>query len=333
MVVAKAIFSHFLTFIMAIVMVCYPYAGFEKREIDNLQDDCRLTVEMISDTHFKEKEIFGWSFFNIALKNMSRAKCKIDGIIVDGDITNYADEATLAKYYSTIKEKSPAQVISVGGNHDIGHAGDRGKTDITRQQALENFIRYRNDYFGTDSDKNYYSMKINGYTFIVVGDEVLNGGEFDFPTISQEQFDFIEKELAEGTKEGKPVFVCCHWPIKNINGETIIWPGSGIDPIVRYDLPKILEKYKNVFWISGHMHSGIKDTEFAKITKLSNVETLNGVTYVNLPSFGLVNMFGFPFSGTGAQLEVYDSEVVIRPVNYLTDFWFKNSVFRIPIEK
>lgn len=331
MTVVKAIFSHFLAFLMAIVLTVYPYAGERDRVIDNLNDDCRLTVDMMSDTHLEKYGVIRWLEFTAALKNISKADV-VDAIMVDGDITNYADEYSLAKYFDTIKNYSTKPVISVPGNHDIGHAGDRDVTDISREQALENFVNYRNDYFGMENEKNYYSTEFNGYKFIIIGDEVIDGGRFDAITMTDEQLQFLDRELAEGTKDGKPVFVCCHWPISYRNGEEVCWPECGIDPENEYDIPAILEKYENVFWISGHMHAGIKSRAVEKLFNLSSAETVNGVTYINLPTFGLVNMFGVPWSATGAQLEVYDNEVVYRPMSLITNYWYVNSEYHFELK-
>lgn len=329
MSVVNAIFTNFFAFLMSMIITAFPYAGVKLPVIDTLDDDCNLTVEMLSDTHLEENELFRNTFLSAGLTNINYAKCKVDAILVTGDITNYADDGSMAKYFRMI-EKSNAPVITVAGNHDIGHAGDRDKTTMTREEAMANFIRYRNAYLGEDIPTNYYSTEVNGYKFIILGDEVLDGGHWDAISMSDEQLAFLENELADGTKDGLPVFVCCHWPIYDKNGEQTIWPDSGILPD-EYDLQPILEKYKNVYWISGHMHAGIKATAVEDLFGLSNAETVNGVTYLNLPTYGIVNMFGSPWSGIGAQLEVYDDEVVFRPRNFITNKWFANAEYHFEI--
>ena len=332
MTVVNAIFSNFYAFLMCIIMTVFPYAGVELPVIDNSNTDCLLNVQMISDTHIEKNELFRQSFLKTGLKNIKNAKCDVDAILVDGDITNYADEPSLAKYFEIIGKNAPAPVITVAGNHDIGHAGDRDVTDISREQAKANFIRYRNENMGIDSQENYYSYEVNGYKFIVIGDDCVDGGHFDAMDITPEQMAFLDSELAEGTKDGKPVFVCCHWPVDDINGQSTIWPGSGID-LEKNDVKSVMEKYNNVFYISGHMHAGIKSNAVDKKFGLSNVETVNGVTYINLPTYGIVNMFGDPVSGTGMQLEVYENEVVVRPRNFITNSWYTNSVYKIAVTK
>ncbi|MBO4894307.1 MAG: metallophosphoesterase [Clostridia bacterium] len=330
MSVVRAIFSNFGAFLMCIIITLCPYKGIKLPVIDTAEDNCRLNIELISDTHLEENELFRKLFLKSALKNFNNSKANIDGIVVCGDITNYADEPSLAMFFNMIDTLTDIPVIPVAGNHDIGHAGDRDVTDITREQARDNFIRYRNEYMGRDDAVNYFSVEINGYKFIVIGDEVIDGGKWDGITMTPEQLEFLDTELADGTKDGKPVFVCCHWPLEGTNGEETVWPESGIEKD-RYDIAPILEKYKNVFWISGHMHTGVKAEAIQEMYGLSSAEQINGVTYLNLPTFGIVNSFGLPWSGTGAQLEVYDGKVIFRPRNMLTNNWYENAEFEFEI--
>lgn len=331
MTVVKAIFTHFFAFIMSFVITLVPYGGRQANVLKTLNDDCKLNLAMISDTHIEMTDIFRQVFLIQGLKNISKAESHADAVLVDGDLTNYADEDSLSRYYDIIKKYSSSPVINVAGNHDIGHAGDRGVTDISRQQAKENFIRYNNEYMGVEDQDVYYSLEINGYKFIVLGDESIGAGHFDTISMSDEQLDFLRNELAEGTANGLPVFVCCHWPIEAINGEDVIWPGSGIETW-RYDLHSIMKEYDNVFYISGHMHTGVKATLVEKWFDLCNAEQVDGVTYINLPCYGIVNMFGLPWPGTGAQLEVYENEVVFRPLCYLTQNWYENAVYSFELK-
>lgn len=319
-----------IAFLMALFMTMVPYNGIKAPVLKTEEENCRLNMSMISDTHIEKNEILRKAFLKTGLRNMGRAKVQVDAILVDGDLTNYADEDSLAIYYDIISKYAPstAKVITVAGNHDIGHAGDRDVTDITREEALANVIKYHNSYYGDNTTANYYAMDINGYRFIILGDEVVDGGHWDAVSMTDEQLQFLDDQLAEGTKEGKPVFVCCHWPFDGVNGEDTIWDGSGTEPHEDpYRMLSILEKYKNVFYISGHMHGGVRCTKVADKYNMPMAEKVNGVTYLNLPTFGIVNWYGITWSGTGAQLEVYDGKVIFRPVNYLTCNWYANSEY------
>lgn len=328
MAVFTSIMTNFTTFIMAILLTVIPYAGFELPVIDNKEEDCLLTVEMMSDVHIEEKEFIRQAFLASGLTNLKYAKADIDAVVIAGDLTNYADEPSLAKYYELIRKYSPAPVVTAAGNHDIGHVGDQNVTDISREEAKANFIRYNNEYMGTDNEHNFYSTEINGYKFIVLGDEVIDGGHWDGMDLGEEQIAFLDSELASAN--GEPVFVCCHWPVDDMNGQEIIYPDSEIE-LYKNDIKTVMEKYKNVFYISGHIHGGIKSTAAADFCEMANVEQLNGVTYVSLPTYGIVNSFGYPWSGTGMQMEVYEDHIIFRPRNFITNAWFTNSVYSIDL--
>lgn len=325
-------FSVFMTkataFLLSLFMTMVPYAGINAPTLKTAEDNCLLNVSMMSDVHVEDGGPFRQGMLKTALTRISKAPSKVDAVLFPGDLTNYADEPALSQFFDIIKSFSSLQCIPVAGNHDIGHAGDRDVTDISREEALANFIKYRNDYLGIDDDVNYYSMDVNGYKFIILGDEVIDGGHWDATSMTRAQLDFLDEQLAEGTAEGKPVFVCSHWAFDGINGEDMVWDGSGIEPEeFAYQIKAIMEKYSNVFYISGHMHGGVRCTKVAEKYNIPMAEQVNGVTYLSLPSFGIVNWFGLTWSGTGAQLEVYADKVVFRPVNYLTGNWYENSAY------
>ncbi len=328
MAVFQSIIANFPTFLMAIILTIIPYAGFELPVIDNKEDDCLMTVELISDVHIEEKELFRQMFLVSGFTNLRFAKADIDAVVVAGDITNYADEPSLAKYYDLLEKYSTVPVITAAGNHDIGHVGDRDVTDITREEAKANFIRYNNAYMGMNNTENYYVTEINGYKFIVLGDDVIDGGHWDGMDITPEQMAFLDSELASAN--GEPVFVCCHWPVDGKNGQEIVYPDGEIE-LEKNDIKSVMEKYENVFYISGHIHGGIKSTAAADICDFANVEQENGVTYVSLPTYGIVNSFGYPWSGTGIQMEVYEDHIIFRPRNFITNQWFTNAVYSIDL--
>lgn len=320
----KSFLSKAGAFLLAILLTVIPYAGFRAPVLSTLEDDCVLNLEIISDTHVEVKEPARKGFLIAGLKSLNQSKSPIDAVVIPGDLTNYADEPSLAKFFEIIEKYSPVPCVVAAGNHDIGHAGDRNVTDISREEALANFIRYRNEYYDMDNEVNYYSTEIKGFKFIVLGDEVVDGGHWDAISMNPEQLEFLDRELADGSKDGKPVFVISHWPLDNINGEGMVHHADlGIEQ-EEYDIKSIMEKYENVVYISGHMHAGFRSKLFEKVYGNASAEKVNGVVYLNLPTFGLVNWYGLPQSGTGAQLEIYENKLIFRPRNYLTGFWFKN---------
>lgn len=328
MAVFQSILANFGTFLMAIILTILPYEGLELPMIYNQESDCLMTAELISDTHVEEKELIRQLMLTSSLTNLRFARDEVNAVVVAGDITNYADEPSLAKYYDILEKYSPVPVITAAGNHDIGHVGDRDVTNITREEAKANFIRYNNEYMGIQNENTWYTTEVNGYKFIVLGDDVIDGGHWDAMDISPEQMEFLDRELASA--DGAPVFVICHWAVDGKNGQETVYPDSGIE-LDKNDIKSVMEKYKNVFYISGHIHGGIKSTLAADLAGFANVEQENGVTYVSLPTFGIINSFGYPWAGTGMQMEVYEDKVIFRPRNMVTNAWFTNAVYTIDL--
>lgn len=332
-------FTKAAAFLLSIFITAVPFSGIKLPILKTSEEDCLLNVELISDLHIEEKELFRKAFLKTALRHISNSKSPVDAVLITGDITNYADEPALKAYYEIMEESCPCSYITVMGNHDVGHSGDRDVTEKDKYKAKQNFIDYLREYADEDIDTIYFSTEINGYKFICLGDEVDGftidengeeqeylGGHWDGITMTHEQLEFFDEELAEGTEEGKPVFVCCHWAIKGINGEPIIWDDSGIDQ-TEYNLVEIMEKYNNVYYISGHMHGGVRATVIGEKYDMPMAQQVNGVTYISLPTFGIINQYGIPWSGTGAQLEVYSDKIVFRPINFLLNKWYQNSAY------
>ena len=315
----RRILQHFGAFVMSVILTLLPSAGIVLPTIETKYDDCLLNVPMLSDTHIEYWEPFRQGFLRCGLRNLRASRSRIDAVLLDGDLTNYGDVQSMDSVYAICEKYRVADtMLLVNGNHDIGHVEDRDHNDV----RADLIARY-NAFAGTQYDKIYYSTVVNGYTFVVLCDK---GDRWDYCKISETQLAFLDAELARGTADGKPVFVCCHWPIEGTHSEDVVWPDSGLD-LEGQDVQAVLEKYKNVFYISGHMHAGIKSRAVEERYGLSSAEQKNGVTYLNLPTYGLVNWFGYPWSGTGAHLEVYADKVLFRPRSFLTGHWFVNSEY------
>ena len=98
MVIVKAIFSNFLAFLMSFILTVLPSAPLRAPVIETLESDCLLNIEVLSDTHIESKSPLRKAMLRGGLKNISKAKSPVDAVIVTGDITNYADEPSLAVF-------------------------------------------------------------------------------------------------------------------------------------------------------------------------------------------------------------------------------------------
>ncbi len=138
----------------------------------------------------------------------------------------------------------------------------------------------------------------------------------DFTNYGEEQGIFLDKELSEAAATGLPAFVVCHKPIVGQNDQEEVHECGSMQPESSERIVAVMEKYKNVFYISGHMHEGINGDYTQDNLGFRNIETVNGVTYVSLPSYLLFNRYGYMGNGMGMQMEVYENEVIFRTRNF-----------------
>ena len=73
-----------------------------------------------------------------------------------------------------------------------------------------------------------------------------------------------------------------------------------------------MEKYKNVFFINGHLHGGI----FEKIAETLNEE--NGVYSISIPGYRKLNNFGIQDCGVGYYCEVYGDKVIFKARKFIS---------------
>ena len=293
--------------------------GMSQIDVDESQK--LLTVDIISDTHIGASGASG--VVRSCIQRIESESGSVDALIIPGDLTNGGDEPEFAEFYNILNTYSGSAIVA-NGNHDYGSFSS---TDIHRPIAL----KYRNQYKGISSDKNYYSTDIKGCKVIVLGDE---GNKPNSGTISREQLDYLRSEVAEGAKDGAPVFVIAHWPLRNTNGERFSWPiipGGAFSKSTSDEILSILSAYPNVFYISGHLHAGLNGRLTRTILNACCVEKHNGVTCINAPSCGKSNHMGYFGKGTGMRMSVYKDRVIIEGRNYESGEWLTRYVYDVPL--
>ena len=310
-------------FFMALISTVVPFVNYDAQN----KDELLFNAAIISDIHIDATLPVGKLMLSLGLNDVKRNAAKNNAVIIPGDLTNYGDKESVEVFYEILSEVNPADNWVVApGNHDIGHA------ECSNEEARQSIIEINNRYTGEENENIYYTKVVDGYRFIVLCDE--SEDNWDGCDISDEQIEFLDKYLKRGTKRGKPVFVICHWPLEYTNGQQAIYEeGAALEGEFGEKVRAVLEKYKNVFFISGHMHKGVNGEIFQDVFGFSSVETFGGVTYVNLPSYGIANRYGIPWNGIGMQMEVYENEVVFRPRRYLYSKWYGFIEYRVPIVK
>ncbi|MBQ6019532.1 MAG: metallophosphoesterase [Clostridia bacterium] len=285
------------------------------------KDSPLLRVAVLSDLHMDERS---WRARRLerALARMERAERLPDLLIVPGDVTDDGAENSWRCVKRIFAKYRPAeQVLFAIGNHDT----DGGET------GQRNFIQYTNEICGLDLEKPYYSRVVNGIPFLFLGSE---GSALD-AVLSEEQIAWFDQEAAAAAETGKPVFVICHQSFNGTHGLPYTWnrDHSATDPMeggigVKNDrIRAILSQYRNVFYISGHIHEGLCRGKSENGCTWSSVENLNGIRLVNAPCFMFPNHDGDPAPGKGYMIEIFENKVLLLGRDFLHGVWDPNFVY------
>lgn len=319
-----------ITLLVSALLTVFPNSellkGMDFLELAEQREGCKLNAAIVSDIHIDVDWPIGEWVWDNGLGDIARSKDTVDALIVSGDLTNYGDAASMESFYNIMYENQCADnwVIAMG-NHDVGHVEDR-----PQEQARQEFVDLYNNLnpAGEKIEKAYYKTDVNGYRFVVLCDD----GEdtWDHPDMAEEQYQFLDDSLAEAADRGLPMFVVCHVPVEGVNGQDKIWEDGGLGDCSDR-VQSILEKYENVFFISGHVHTGVNGPLVENAFGFSCVETINGVNYINLPTYMIVNRYGVPWGGMGFQMEVYEDEVLFRARNYGSSKWYPVYDHSVPV--
>lgn len=310
----------FLSILMMFGGVTTPATGDILR---NFSDDVNIDFILTGDTqvcdYMPEREANLISF----AEDMSNSDIELDAFLIVGDIAENGMQEEFDRVTSHIKDFNTKNFIMCTGNHDIR------LRDF--EQSKERFLGFMNGLNAEENAKDdvYFKYDVNGYTFLVMGSEE---SRFEDAYISNAQLQWLNIELKNATAEGKPVFVICHYPLAEGHGLPGTWgsanSGAGDESLPTYvkkdnydmtgsigdqtnDVYDILTKYENVFFVTGHLHTG-----FGKFT-YETLNEKNNVQGVNVPSVGINNKDGvYNNPGTGLFVEVTDSQVIF----YARDF-------------
>ncbi len=321
----------FLSVLMSVLCFCTSLifgdfsAGYEP-----LKGDCKMQFAVISDIHMTD-ETARRDILELGLYDMENAGNKLDALILSGDMTDHARSEEYSLLAEAFSKYNPAKNILMAiGNHDTWNNETDNDNRFPESERL--FFEYSKKISGRELNKVYYSTVINGYKFIVMSSE----GDNTAALITDEQLAWLDCELKNATEEGMPAFVISHWPLDNTHGLPGSWGEDAEDGTFKDnrsdDVKAILDKYKNVFLISGHIHNGLANEVEIKDYKFSTVESYDTICSVNLPSYMYVGSRGTVANGTGLVFEVYDDEVIIRARSFSAGVWYTNYVYNIELK-
>lgn len=249
----------------------------------NSGDDIYSMV-FVSDSHFNADEVNN-TYMNKAsmitrfntIKNfmngLSEAGDNVIGLSLIGDVVvgehtessgHGVWEALKADYdlvdavLSETAFESSYPIYFINGNHDIIYSenGDGSAWINFLDQkiadyntAVENNVYAENIMsailpINKENGKYWYDTYVNGYHYIYLS-VPYNG----FGIYSEEQLAWLDGLLAEDAKQSNPTFVFGHYPLSYTHENS----AGHFDNSV--ELEKVLAKYPNTIYISGHTHT------------------------------------------------------------------------------
>ena len=100
------------------------------------------------------------------LQDMEEADYPLDALVCTGDLTDHGEAEEWENLADAFSRYNPAKnVILAQGNHDTWTEDDGYNL------ARDYFLKYSQEITGREIENEYYSTKINGYTFIVLASE------------------------------------------------------------------------------------------------------------------------------------------------------------------
>lgn len=303
----KVLFALFGAFMSLFFMINGPYvAPSTENPIDvKYPGEEKAVMTLIADPQVSNYIFKRYPVCKAAAEDLKNANCKLDAVIGVGDITENAFPVEYQLIYDEIAGIDTRYIMAMG-NHDVRMRIYKNSTG-----AFFNFTNALNNN-ENPIDRVYYSEIINGYKVIVLGTEKT---ELETAYLSDAQLEWLDDEVE--AENGKPTFVIVHQPLKDTHNEknafgSITGAGGHVGE-QSIAVKKILSKYKNVFLISGHLHSGFGPDSY------NNVD---GIHSINLPSMAIENMDGtYNNGGLGYILEVYEDEVIFRARDMAKGTW------------
>ncbi len=324
--------SLLLTVVMTLAAPLGMITGQNQSRIARARENCRVSFAAISDIHMRGnfKPIFQ-GMLGLGLLDMEKAQDKLDAVAFVGDITDHGYIDMWDSFAEAVSQYDIADnKLVVIGNHDTW-GPNREEFDNPENGVKPTFIHYNKTISDRDITEMYYSDVINGYYFIALGSEADNTDAY----LSDAQIKWFAGEMEKAAATGRPIFVLMHQPINGTHGLPFSWELDKDDPPEKGGIgaqsaavESILKKYDNVFYISGHIHAGYKNTGSKRGPAYASVETIendrgNPITLINLPSYMYFDFTrgGHLFNGCGWVLEAYDDAVLLRARNFASGTW------------
>lgn len=325
-------------------------------------DKPKASFDVISDIHITEYTDVNNNNLIKVFEDIHNVSKNSSSIIFNGDSVDsckwdaYANLREIC-YKDNYGSYNPFIFMNVGNHEffDNPHTNDFKSTSY--DDKLSRFFyfadsvnrsagRVNNDYMWHYDEKNkerkaYYSVNMDGYTFVFLGNERL--ADKDRAYISSDQTQWLnEKCLYPICKyqEHQPIFVFGHQGLYDTVAGT--HSGQGWDGI--YDrnqdntLKYYLNKYASTFYFSGHSHWDLNSNGASprNIRYDGSAVYGNGPGTVMFTDGGVGNAWngsGDSYTGsTGLHVDIYEDKVIVKGRDYLRKAWIPGARYEIDLD-
>lgn len=278
-----------------------------------------FTFNAISDLHIQSKR--DSLLFNAHLKKTLSTIYDSDSkaILAVGDIVNFGKESEY-EFLQTIFD-------SVENPNNIGFYPAIGNHEVMYFSSMDEPLGYFTNHFNLD--KQYYSFMLNGYKFIVLGNEANS----IYGVMNNTQLQWLRDEISSVPKN-QPIFIMIHQGlIDTVDGTLHTKYGQDDYGFINNNsLRSLLDSNPNLIVFSGHSHHTLEGEMPVNYTAFK-------ATYVNCGSNSYLNQY-FP-SGSHSEIggseglfvEVYEDYILIRGKEFCYNRWVANCQIQIPRNK
>ena len=240
--------------------------------------------------------------FYAACEDLGNTRGVLDALVIVGDIAENGLQSEYATVRDILNQNSNAfnAFLAVEGNHDV-----RSRVYSLQMKRFCDFVNSVDKSVPLPEGKYNYTYDINGYRFIVLGTD---STQFEESELSEAQLIWLDEQIAETQASGRPVFVFAHQPLQNTHGLPGTWNApeflkAGSIGAQNDEVKAIFEKYDNVIFISGHLHTGVGEYTY---------EDYGAFKSFNVPGVSMKNADGIQNNGQGLVFSVYNDKIVMR---------------------
>lgn len=236
-----------------------------------------------------------------ACRDIANMRDSLDALVILGDIAESGSECEYMLAADIINTCSDnfKNFFCIPGNHDIRNRNYKKQLEIFRRfsSAVNN-----GRFFG--KTRYFFSYDFEPCKFILMGSDM---STFEGAYYSPAQLRFLDEQLADAEKSGKPALVFNHQTLRQTNGLPKTWLGKGNwRGTVGWQSDKvreIFEKHKNTLYVTGHLHYGISRYNF---------EDCGCFKALSVPTVSVINHGDFSCDCQGYVISIYNDKIVIR---------------------